>query len=128
MSKFNQKQAKRNFVIQIYYPEEEIPIKSTIIITENCSLLALILFACSWNICKWNYTEYNILCLASFTKQCFWDLPMYVSCNSYVLFLSNSQLGEYILFCFSAFLLREFEHSCVSLFEDICFYFLWRNT
>jgi len=47
MSKFNQKQAKRNFVIQIYYPEEEIPIKSTIIITENCSLLALILFACS---------------------------------------------------------------------------------
>lgn len=65
MSKNKQKQAKRNFVIQINYPKEEIPIQSTSIVIENCSLSPCIMFDFSWNIYKWNCTEYSILCLSS---------------------------------------------------------------
>ena len=70
-----------------------------------------IVFACSWNISKWNQAKYNNMCL-TFTEQCV--LRFTQVCNSYVLFLSSIQSGECIMFCFSAFLLREWTFLCKS--------------
>lgn len=78
MSKNKQKQAKRNFVIQINYPKEEIPIQSTSIVIENFSLSPCIMFDFSWNIYKWNCTEYSILCLTFFTKCSIFEILTYM--------------------------------------------------
>ena len=123
MSKIKQKQPPKNFVIQINYPKEEIPVQSTIIVIENCSLSPRIMFDFSWNIYKWNCTEYSILCLTSFTRCNIFEILtyMYYANHTFWFWAVFNVWTYHILFlCFSL------ERMCKSFWGNM-FLFLVEN-
>lgn len=128
MSKFNQKQAKWNFVIQIYYPKgKKSLLKFTIIISEYCSLSPCIMFAHSWNMYKWNYTEYNILCLASFTIHNVFEIHPWIYYAIHIFCFWALFVCVNMLYFVSLLFSSWNEHSCINLFWAHMFLFLLEN-